>query len=86
MSFQKVAITVPPSFLERLDRWAKKTKRSRSRFIVEELNKRLALIEDETITQLYNEAYEDKKTLDEDKALAEEMVSISTIHEEEDKW
>ena len=84
MSTQKVAITVPPFFLKRLDRWAKKTKRSRSRFIVEELEKRLDVLEDEAITQMYNQAYENKWTSDENKTLAEEMLSISAIHEEEE--
>ncbi len=41
MTTQKIAITVPPVFLMKLDSWAKKTGKSRSRFIVEEMNKRL---------------------------------------------
>jgi len=86
MSTQKVAITVPPFFLKRLDRWAKKTQRSRSRFIVEELEKRLAVLEDDTITQLYNEAYDEKETADVDRELAAEMLSISAIHEKKEKW
>ena len=44
MSTKKIAITVPSVFLERLDRWAKKANRSISRFIVEELEKRLAIL------------------------------------------
>ena len=86
MNAQKVAITVPPFFLKRLDRWAKKTGRSRSRFIVDELEKRLAVFEDEAITRMYNEACDDKRTIDEGRGLAEEMLSISAVHEEEEKW
>ena len=86
MGAKKVAITVPPFFLERLDRWAKKTGRSRSRFIVEELEKRLSVLEDEVITQMYNDAYDDERTAAEDQGLAEEMLSISAVHEEKEKW
>ena len=86
MSTQKIAITVPPAFLKRLDRWAKKLNRSRSRFIVEELEKRLAVLENDTITKMYNDAYDDKEIADEDRELAEEMLSISAIHEEIEKW
>ena len=86
MSTQKIAITVPPDFLRRLDRWAKKAKRSRSRFIVEELEKRLAVLEDDTITKMYNDAYDEKQIAVEDRELAEEMLSISAIHEEKEKW
>jgi len=57
MTTQKVAITVPPTFLKRLDEWVRKMGRSRSRFIVEELDKRLRLLEDEEVTQLYNKVY-----------------------------
>jgi len=69
-----------------LDRWAKRAKRSRSRFIVEELEKRLAVLEDDTITKMYNDAYDEKETAVEDCELAEEMLSISAIHEENEKW
>ena len=86
MSAKKIAITVPPVFLERLDRWAKKAKRSRSRFIVEELEKRLAILEDDTITKMYNDAYDEKETAGEDLELAEKMLSISAIYEEKEKW
>ena len=86
MSTQKIAITVPPVFLKRLDRWAKKAKRSRSRFIVEELEKRLAVLEDDTITRMYNDAYDEKEAAVEDRELAEEMLSISAVHEEKEKW
>ena len=46
MSTQKIAITVPPIFLNKLDSWAKKAGKSRSRFIVEEMDKRLIELED----------------------------------------
>jgi len=86
MSTKKIAITVPPVFLKRLDRWAKKANRSRSRFIVEELEKRLAVLEDDAITKMYDGVYDEKETAAEDRELAEEMLSISAIHEEKEKW
>jgi hypothetical protein len=86
MTTQKIAITVPPVFLIKLDSWAKKTGKSRSRFIVEEMDKRLMALEDEEITRLYNKTYgnpEDRvKSID----LAEEMLAAGAVHEEEDKW
>jgi len=86
MATQKVAITVPPLFLKRVDQWAKKKGKSRSRFIVEELNNRLKTLEDEEITKLYNEVCADRDSSDYDNALAEEMLGISSVQEEEEKW
>jgi len=86
MTTQKIAITVPPLFLERLDQWAKKTGKSRSRFMVEELDKALRMLEDEEITRRYNKVCSDPETSAYDHDLAEEMLSMSSIHEEEEKW
>lgn len=86
MATQKVAITVPPLFLKRVDQWAKKRGKSRSRFIVEELDNRLKMFEDEEITKLYNEVCADRESSDSDHGLAEEMLSISAVQEEEEKW
>lgn len=86
MSTEKIAITVPPTFLLKLDSWAKKAGKSRSRFIVEEMDKRLAELEDEEITRLYNEAYGDSEAALGSGKLAEEMLAAAAVHEEEDKW
>jgi len=86
MATQKVAITVPPLFLKRVDRWAKKRGKSRSRFIVEELDNRLKTLEDDEITRLYNEVCADRDVSDYDNDLAEEMLGISAVQEEEEKW
>ena len=86
MATQKVAMTVPPLFLKRVDQWAKKRGKSRSRFIVEELDNRLKTLEDEETTKLYNEACVDRDSSDYDNDLAEEMLGISSVQEEEEKW
>lgn len=86
MGVQKIAITVPPLFLKRLDQWAKKTVRTRSRFIVEEMDKRLKILEDEEITRIYDKAYGNAESLSQGGRLAEEMLNISAIHESEEKW
>jgi len=86
MPAQKVAITVPLVFLKKLDSWAKKTGRSRSRFIVEQMDIRLIELEDEEITKLYNHAYGDMESSAKCKDLAEEMFEISDVHEMENKW
>ena len=86
MATQKIAITVPPDFLVRVDRWARKKGTSRSRFIVEELNHRLHILEDEEITELYNEVSTAPGTAAYDHELAEDLLSVSSIHEEQEKW
>ena len=77
MATQKIAITVPPVFLQRLDEWAKKKGKSRSRFIVEELDKRLKILEDNEITRLYNQVCNADEIRDYDRDLAEEMIEMS---------
>ena len=86
MSTQKIAITVPPLFLDKLDSWARKTGKSRSRFIVEEMDKRLMELEDEETTRLYNKAYGSAPDRAKNSELAEEMLAAGSVHEEEDKW
>jgi predicted DNA-binding protein len=86
MSTQKIAITVPPVFLDKLDSWAKKTGKSRSRFIVEEMEKRIMELEDKEITRLYNNAYGERKGKTSVSELAEELFAASAVHEEEDEW
>ena len=86
MPTQKIAITVPPVFLTKLDSWAQKTGKSRSRFIVEELDKRLVELEDEEITRLYDQTYGDPDNRIKDIDLAEEMLEVGAIRETEDKW
>ncbi len=86
MTTQRIAITVPPPFLKRVDQWAKKTGKSRSRFIVEELDNRLRMLEDDEITQIYNQVYSDSESSVYDHDLAEEMLGMSSVHEEEEKW
>ena len=84
MTAQKIAITVPPTFLKWLDKWAKRKGRSRSRFIVEEMTARLKNLESKEITRLYDEAYSDPGIAARNKELAEEMLRISANLEE--KW
>ena len=86
MSTQKIAITVPPVFLKKLDSWVQKTGKSRSRFIVEELDKRLVELEDEEITRLYDQTYGDPENKIKNIDLAEEMLKAGAVHNAEDKW
>jgi hypothetical protein len=69
-----------------LDSRAKKVGESRSRFIVEEMDKKIIELEDEEITKLYNKAYGDPEEVGKDRKLAEEMFAASAVHEEVDKW
>ena len=54
--------------------------RSRSRFIVEEMNKRNIKLEDEEITKLHNKAYGHPEEIARDRELAEEMLATSAAH------
>ena len=86
MSTQKIAITVPPVFLKKLDSWVQKTGKSRSRFIVEELDKRLVELEDEEIMRLYDQTYGDPENKIKNIELAKEMLQAGAVHKAEDKW
>ena len=86
MATQKIAITVPPDFLQKVDNWAKKKNRSRSGFIVEEMNKCIDRLDDQEITRIYDQAYGDNEMAADNKQLTEEMLNISAIHEESEKW
>ena len=86
MATQKIAITVPPLFLKQVDKWAKKTGKSRSRFIVDELNNRLRTLEDVEITRIYDEVCSDSESSVYDHDLAEEMLGMSSVHEKEEEW
>lgn len=85
MATQKIALTIPPEFLKKVDDWAKKRKKTRSRFIVEELGKSIDRLEDEEITRIYNKAYGEDASLNEDIKLAEEMLSFSSVPAGEDE-
>ena len=54
--------------------------------MVEEMDKRLAELEDEEVTRLYNKAYGHPEAGARNSELAEEMFAASAVHEEEDKW
>jgi len=86
MATQKIAITVPPRFLKKLDIWAKRFGKPRSRFIVEQMEKRLQQLEDDYVTNLYNSAYGDKKSAKHNRELAEEMLSVSPVANTEEEW
>jgi hypothetical protein len=50
------------------------------------MDKRLRKLEDEEVTRIYNETYSNPEMIDQDRGIAEEMLSISAIHDEEEKW
>jgi len=77
MLTQKIAITVPPTFLKRAEQWVKKTGKSRSRHIVKELDNGLKTFEDGEITRIYNKAYTDRDSLAYNNNHASEFDFIS---------
>ncbi len=86
MATQKIAITISPPFLKRLDKWAEKAGKSRSRFIVEQLEDRLRSLEDEEVTRRYNEVCSDPDASLYDQELAEEMLNAGSVREEGESW
>ena len=86
MSTQRIAITVPPDLLKRVNAWAKRYGVSRSRFIVEQMEKRLRELEDEYVTELYNRAHGDRESARQNIELAEEMLLLSPMANEKEEW
>lgn len=86
MPLHKIAITIPPAVLARLDQWAARKNQSRSRFIAEQLEKRLQELEDENVTRLYDEAYQDERSLQENQKLAEEMGQLTPRDDTDEAW
>lgn len=77
MSSQRIAITIPPPCLEKLDAWVKKQGISRSRFVVQAVEQQIEKLEDEEITRRFNEVCSDPDTAACDQDLAEEMLAIA---------
>jgi hypothetical protein len=71
--------------VKRLDTWAKKMGRSRSRFIVEELDNRPKVLDDEETIRMYNDVYADPDVPAYDHEIAEEMFGASSMGEKEEK-
>ena len=46
----------------------------------------MSILEDDMITKMYNDAYDEKESAIEGQELAEEMLSIGAIHEEKQRW
>jgi metal-responsive CopG/Arc/MetJ family transcriptional regulator len=86
VSVRKIAITIPDALLERLDRRAARRNQSRSRFIAEQLAKRLQELEDEEVTRLYDEAYQDEHALRENQQLAEDMGHLRPRDDGDEAW
>ncbi len=80
MATQKIAITVPPDFLKKVDQWAKKLGKSRSGFIVDQIDNRVKTLEDNEVTRLYDEAYSDSDTISQYRELVEDMLNMHPIH------
>ncbi|MFO7784127.1 MAG: ribbon-helix-helix protein, CopG family [Desulfatiglandales bacterium] len=86
MPAQRIAITIPPSSLRKLDEMVKKLGKSRSKFIVETLEDRLMALEDDEITRNYNYICDDPEVSDYDQQLAEDMLKMASVQEPEEKW
>ena len=86
MPLTKIAITIPPTVLARLDQWAVRKNQSRSRFIAEQLEKRLQELEDEDVTRLYDNAYQDERSLQENQKLAQEMGQLTPRDDGDEGW
>ena len=86
MAVRKITIAVPPPTLQRIDGWAERLKKSRSQFIVEQVEKRLQELVNEEVTRIYNEAYADEQSADENRALAEEVLRLAPEEDRGETW
>ena len=86
MPAHKIAITIPRAVLARLDQWAARKNQSRSRFITEQLEKRLQELEDEEVTQLYDDAYRDAQALRENQTLVADMRQFAPRDDGDEAW
>ena len=86
MPAHKIAITIPPAVLARLDQWASRKNQSRSRFITEQLEKRLQELEDEEVTRLYDDAYRDTPALQENQTLVSDMRQFAPHDDGDEAW
>ena len=86
MPLHKIAITISPDVLERLDQWAARKNQSRSRFIAEQLEKRLRELEDEDVTRLYDDAYQDERSLQDNQKLVKDMGQLAPHDGGDEVW
>lgn len=86
MATSKIAITIPEPLLERVNQWSEKLAQSRSQFIAEQIEKRLQELEEEEVLRAYNQAYEDEQTLENNRALAEELLQSAPQADEDEAW
>ena len=83
---QKIAITIAPDTLKRIDNWAEKLRQSRSQFILEQIEKQLCNLEDEEVTRRYDEVYQSAEAVEENRMLAEEMQRLAPGYDGDEKW
>lgn len=86
LATSKIAITIPEPLLERVNQWSEKLAQSRSQFIAEQIEKRLQELEEEEVLRAYNQAYEDEQTLENNRALAEELLQSAPQADEDEAW
>ncbi len=84
MAKRKIAITIPPDTLERVDSWAERLNVSRSQFILDQVENSLRNLEDDEVTQHYNEAYATPEALEENRTLAQDMRNLAP--QDQEKW
>ena len=82
---RKIAITIPPDTLERIDTWAEKMQQSRSQFMLDQIESSLQNLEDEEVTRRYDKMYADSEAIEENRALADDMQRLAPQQDSE-KW
>ncbi|ETX08761.1 MAG: hypothetical protein ETSY2_03480 [Candidatus Entotheonella gemina] len=86
MSRHKIVITISSDVLAHLDQWAARKNQSRSCFITGQLERRLQELEDENVTQLYDEAYRDERSLQDNQKLTREMGQLAPRDNGDEGW
>lgn len=82
----KIAISMDGELLRSIDSAAKRRNVSRSRFIRDAIERALKKEKNQEITDTLNEVFADPVALEEQRRIAEEMITASPLSREHEEW
>ncbi|MFQ6082809.1 MAG: hypothetical protein ACE5WD_05555 [Candidatus Aminicenantia bacterium] len=85
MSTKKIAITIPEPILLKIDKEAERRKISRSRFISQEISKRVEEISRQQMEKKIDQIFSDSEIITEQHQISEKYLKISPLIKEE-QW
>jgi predicted transcriptional regulator len=82
----KVAVTIDPETLRRVDASARRRKESRSRYVNEALVASLRAEDEAAIQARIDRVFRDRTARDEQRRTSEQFLAVAGVREEEDPW